>query len=195
MDLSEWLPFYPDVLPRRRSLQGPALASQPPYNAEIFPVPDVLAGLTFLPTFPDRVPHTRTPREMTWATSAAVTSTAVRPLSWGPTYPDRVPHRRFRLGNVLSLAAPPPGQQVYIATSLAWMPRYPDWVAHHRALQPAGATAFVAPLTIVSSGYPCIDLALDTCTTPTILAQGVTTSAFSQEGLGSPGFIDENFCT
>jgi len=193
VDPTDWLPFYPDQLPKRRALIGPALASQPPYNTEIFPVTDVLAGLTFLPTFPDRVPHTRTTRETTWVTSAAVTATAVHPLVWLGRYPDRVPHRRTPLGAYQFLAAPPPGYLVTVAQRLAWLPKYPDRVPHRRLLPPAGAFWTILPAAAV--GTICgVDLAQETFASPALITQALAHPDCLGEGLGAPAFIDEDLC-
>lgn len=194
MDPTDWLPFYPDQLPKRRALIGPALASQPPHNPAIFPVPDVLASLTFLPSYPDRVPHLRVTRESTLVNTAALVAPALSLLSWSPRYPDRVPHRRTPLGAHLSFVSAPPGQQVLIATSLAWLPYCPDRVPHRRSLQPSGAPTHVAPLNTVSAGVCCVEFGLDTCASPALIVQIVVTPGMVAEGVGSPAFIDEDLC-
>jgi hypothetical protein len=194
MDPTDWLPFYPDQLPKRRALVGPALASQPPYNIEIFPVPDLLAALTFFPSFPDQVPRHRVPRSESTVTTAAIFTAAVAPLAWLPTFPDRVPHRRMRLGSHLSCVAAPPGQQVLIGTSLEWLPSWPSQVPHRRSLQPAGAPPYIAPLNTVSAGLCGVELGLETCASPALITQIVVTPGLVSEGLGSPAFIDEDLC-
>jgi hypothetical protein len=192
MDPTNWLPFYPDLLPRRRALRGSALASQPPYSAAIFPVVDVLAGLTFLPAYPDRVPHVRETREQTTVTTSAIFTTILAPAGWFPAYPDQVPHRRLAIGNLPS-AAPPFGYFVVVAQSLAWQARYPDCVAYHRPPLPAGAFWTIGP-EIAAAGEPCVALGLDTFGAPALLAQVVSLPALIEEGLGTPALIDEDLC-
>jgi len=192
MDPSDWLPTYPDVLPRRRAPRWQALA-QPPYNTEIFPVPDVLADLTFLPTFPDRVPHLRVTREETWVTSAAITSTALAPLTWLGHYPLMVPHRRLPAGAMQEIAAPPPGYQVVVAASLAWQSHYPSSVPHRRPLQPGGSFSTVDP-SVPAGEVLCMDLGLDTLTTTTMLGEALTTPTVLAEGLGTTTVLDEDLC-
>jgi hypothetical protein len=132
MDPTDWLPFYPDQLPKRRSLVGPALASQPPHNSAIFPVPDILASLTFLPSYPDRVPHLRVTRERTVVDIAAWAQLAISPLRWLSTYPSQVPHRRFQVARQIAYTGPPLSQAMVVAAALGWLPRYPDRVPHRR---------------------------------------------------------------
>ena len=112
-----------------------------------------LGDLTFLPSFPDKVPHVRTKREMMWATSAATTSPKTIPIpdilatkGWLPCYPDHVPHRRPQLAphrfDVAALAAT-------AIAPLGWLPSYPHRMPrrarlHAAARQPAweGSTVF-----------------------------------------------------
>lgn len=194
MDPSDWLPTYPDQLRRRRSRLAPALASQPPYNFEVFPVPDVLASLTFLPVFPDRVPHLRVTREETGVMTAAQIATIVAPLGWLPIYPLTVPHRQLATGSIPTEAAPPLGVQVLIAQSLTWQPGWPTSVPHHRPLQPGGLTWVPSP-TVAAADALCVDLALDTFAAPTLLGQALTTPTALAEGLGTSTFLDEDLCT
>lgn len=192
MNPTDWLPFYPDLLSRRHGRLGPSLAS-PPYNAAIFPVVDVLAGLTFLPSYPDRVPHLRIPREQTGVTTAAIFVTAIHPLAWLPVYPQRVPRRRLSLGGHLSYAAPPLGYQMVVAQSLAWQARFPSSVPHRLPPKPAGLFWTIDP-SIAAAGVFCVDLALDTFASPTLLAQTLTVPAMIEEGLGTAQLLDEDLC-
>ena len=193
MDPSDWLPFYPDLLPQRRARLGPSLASQPPYNAEIFPVVDVLAALTFLPSYPDRVPHLRVAREQMTVTTAAIFVTAIAPLAWLPFYPSRGARTRLPLGAYLSYAAPPLGYQMVVAQSLAWQARYPDWIPHQRPPAPAGLFWTIDP-SIAAAGEFCVDLALDTFASSTLLAQTLTVPTMIEEGLGTAQLLDEDLC-
>lgn len=194
MDPTDWLPTYPDRPERRRRPLADALASQPPYSSAIFPVPDVLASLTFLPSYPDRVPHLRVPREQLTVTTAAIFAAAVAPTAWLPIFPDRVPHRRTPLGAHLSCVAPPPGQEVVVAQSLRWLPHWPDRVPHRRSLQPTGMAWGGAPLNVLVGGVCGIDFALETFAAPALITQVVVSSGMVAEGLGSPAFIDEDLC-
>lgn len=193
MDPTNWLPTYPDRPERRRSRLAPALASQPPYSSAIFPVADVLASLTFLPSYPDRVPHLRVPREQTGVTTSAIFTTILAPAGWFPAYPNRVPHRRLATGNMLAVAAPPLGYFMVVAQSLAWQARFPGSVPHRRPPAPAGLFWAIDP-SIPAAGEGCVDLALDTWGAPGFLAQAVTTTGVSVEGLGSSGLISEDLC-
>jgi hypothetical protein len=110
----------------------------------------VLGDLTFLPTYPDRVPHLRVTRETTWVTSAAVSVPKTVPppdllatMDWFPCYPDRVPHRR-------SLIREPAGTMdaalAFAATeTVTWLPVYPDQVPRRRLSTAARAQFFTAP--------------------------------------------------
>jgi hypothetical protein len=193
MDPTDWLPTYPDLLPRRPSPRWPSLAAQPPYNTEIFPVPDVLADLTFLPSFPDQVPHVTTTREQTVVTTAAILVTAIAPLAWLPHYPGTVPHRRLPAGGMLDYTAAPPGYQTGVAASGAWRARYPDAVPHRRPLQPGGSFDAVLPA-VAAAGELCVDLGLEGLTTPALLAEALTTPTMIEEGLGTPALLDEDLC-
>jgi hypothetical protein len=194
MDPDSWLPFYPDLIPLRRSRREGGVASQPPYNVEIFPVADVLASLTFLPSYPDQVPHLRVPREQLTVTTAAILVTTIHPLVWRPTYPDRVPSRRLPLGGLPSYTASPPGYLVTIAQRMAWQARFPDRVSPRRFHQPAGAAWAGPPLSVIGAGLPCVQLALDTGATTTFIDQGLTTTEALQGGLGSSSLINEDLC-
>ena len=193
MDPTDWLPTHPDLMPRRRRRLGEALASLPPYTTAVFPVPDVLASLTFLPHYPDRVPHLRVTREQTAVMTGAIFVTAIAPLAWLPIYPAWGPHRRLSRGGMPFLAAPPPGFFMVVAQSLAWQARFPDRVAHRLPPKPAGLFWTIDP-SIAAAGEFCVDLALDTFASPTMLAQALTAPTMIEEGLGTAQLLDEDLC-
>ena len=193
MDPTDWLPTHPDLMPRRRRQLGEALASLPPYTTAVFPVADVLASLTFLPFYPDRVPHLRVPREQMTVTTAAIVVTAIHPLVWLPHLPPWGARTRLPLGAYLAYAAPPLSYQMVVAQSLVWQARFPGAVPHRLPPAPAGLFWTIDP-TIPAAGEPCVDLALDTWGATGLLAQEVTSAGFSVEGLGSSGLISEDLC-
>lgn len=108
-----------------------------------------LGDLTFLPSYPDRVPHVVTTRESTWATSAAVSVPVTIPIPaildaqmWLPIYPSRVPHSRVsraQQGSMLAALA------VAATNPVSWLPAYPVTVPARRLSTAARAQAFVAP--------------------------------------------------
>lgn len=194
MDPTDWLPTYPDVLPPRRAARGEALASLPPYTTAVFPVPDVLASLTFLPSFPDRVPHLRVTREQTSVTTAAILVTAIAPQAWLPSYPPWGARTRVPLGAYPSYSAPPLGMQVVIAQSLAWQARFPGSVPHRRPPAPAGLFWTIPP-EIPAAAVPCVAFGLETFGSPALRAQALTTPTIIEEGLGTTTLLDEDVCT
>ena len=193
MDPTDWLPTHPDLMPWRRRRLGEALASLPPYTTAVFPVPDVLASLTFLPSYPDRVPHLRVTREQMAVMTGAIFVTAIHPLVWLPRLPPWGARTRLPLGAYLAYAAPPLSYQMVVAQSLAWSARYPDRVFHDRPPAPAGLFWTIDP-SIAAAGEFCVDLALDTFASPTLLAQALTVPAMIEEGLGTAQLLDEDLC-
>lgn len=191
MNPTDWLPFYPDLLPRRHRRLGEALASRPPYSAAIFPVVDVLASLTFLPAYPDRVPHLRVAREQMTVTTAAIFVTAIAPLAWLSHYPDRVPHRYLPWGAYPEVTAPPLGYQMGVAQSLSWQAYAPDRVARQRVPVLGGLTWTIDPSLLSTC---CVDLGLEGAASSIFLASGLTSPAFLGEGLGIPALINEDLC-
>jgi hypothetical protein len=190
MNPTNWLPFYPDLLPRRHARLGPALASQPPYSTAIFPVPVIAGRLAFLPTFPDRVPHRRVAREQMIFTSAALGASAIGPLSWLSRYPDRVPHRRLPWGAHQEVAAPPLGYQAGVAQSLSWQAYGPDHVSTHRV--PLLGLAWTIDPSLLFA--PCVALGLEGATSSVFLAGALRSPALLGEGLGTPALLNEDLC-
>jgi hypothetical protein len=193
MNPTDWLPTYPDRPPRPARRRGQAFA-QPPYNPAIFPVPDVLAGLTFLPRYPDRVSHHHTTHEQTGVASAAVFVPAIASLAWLPTFPAWGGRTRLPRGAQQAYAGPPLGYQMVVAQSLAWQARYPDRVPHRRLPKPGGCCWAIDP-SIPASAMPCVDLGLETFGSPALLAQAFTHPTLIEEGLGAPALIDEDLCS
>ncbi len=189
MDPTDWLPTYPDLpirMPRRRESSVADLA----YSAEAFPVPDVLAGLTFLPLFPDRVPHLRILRELAQDAWPGEEVSLIFPLVWLGDFPDQVPHRRLPWGAHLPAEAPP-GAGVVVAQSLAWQAQYPSGVPHRFPPNLGGLVWTIAPSLL---GAPCVHLGLETTATTAFLAEALTLPALLEEGLGSPALIEEDLC-
>jgi len=178
------------VRPRHRRKQAFA---QPPYNFEIFPVSDVLAGLTFLPSYPDRVPHHHVTREQTVVTSAAIFVTAIAPLAWLPSFPSWGMRTRLPRGAYPSYTGPPLSYQMVVAQSLAWQAHFPDRVPHRR-LPLLGGFFWAIDPSIPAGAIPCVDLGLETFGSPALLVQMLTVPTMIEEGLGTPALIDEDLC-
>lgn len=193
MDPTNWLPFYPDLPTRTRARLEPTLAGQPPYNTGIFPVPDLLAGLTFLPRFPDRVPHVVEPREQLIVTTAAIFVTAVAPESWLPIYPVIVPRPRLSAAARPSITEAPPSVQVVIAQSLAWGAGYPSRVPRVMSRQPDGAFSTVTPL-VAASTIVCSELVNEALRSPVFLSPVLRSPGVVREGLTRPQLIAEALC-
>lgn len=193
MDPTQWLPFYPDLLPRAWSRLDPPLASQPPYNVGIFPVPDLLATQTFYPIFPDLTPRRPFLREQTTVPAAAIFSTARAPTSWLPSYPALVPRPQLPVAARPEDAGPPLSVQMVIAQSLAWKARYPAQVPPPIFLQ-LGGFFYAIPPEVAAAAVTCVDLALDTLDQPGLLAESLTLPDFQGEGLGMPTFLGEDLC-
>jgi hypothetical protein len=119
--------------------------------------------------------------------------TAIAPIGWLPHYPEAVPHARLSAARMPFFTTSPPGFHVVVAQSLAWSARYPDRVPHRRPLQPGGEFSAIDPA-VAAAGEHCVDLGLETLTTPALLAEALTLPAMIEEGLGTPGFIDEDLC-
>jgi hypothetical protein len=189
MNPTDWLPFYPDLPPRAlRVRQGPALA-QPP---RIFSAPDLLATLTFLPCFPDQVPHRRS--QIAWTERIIPPFTAaIAPSAWRPIYPDRVPHLRLRAAAQPAYFEPPPSVQVLIAQSLTWRAIFPDRVVHHRPVDGGGSFDAIAPTT-VAAGMGCLQLIDEALMSPAFVSERLTSPSFLAEALGSPALINEDLC-
>jgi hypothetical protein len=193
MDPSNWLPFHPDLLPRRRRRLGEALASLPPYTTAVFPVSDVLAGLTFLPYYPDRVPHLRVTREQMAVMTGATLVTAIAPQSWLPIFPGWGARTRLPLGAQVSYTGPPLGYAAVVAASLAWQAGFPSAVPHRLPPKPAGLFWAIDP-SIPAAAAICLDLGLDVFATSTLLTETGTAPALIVEGLASPRLLDEDLC-
>jgi hypothetical protein len=190
----DWLPSYPDRPPPPRRTPAPVLASQPPHTPAIFPVPDDLASLTFLPSFPHRVPHLTTTREQTGASAGAWAVSGVHPLVWQGWAPPQVPTRRTPLGAHPTSSAAPLGQFVVTAQRLGWQARFPDRVPHRRPPVWTGGLLWTVDPSIPAAAVVCTDLAADTLTSPALIAATFTHPRLLNEGLGSPALIDEDLC-
>lgn len=148
---TDWLPFAADLPPLRRPLQGPALASQPPYAPAIFPVPDLLAAETFQARYPDRVPRPRLPREPPGVQTAPLGLVGAAPVSWAPRYPDRVPARR-------PVTAPPVWTDATLGAAFVIAQRL-AWDGHSTLLRPT-ARATVLPFPGATLVRPLLPLSL-----------------------------------
>jgi hypothetical protein len=111
--------------------QIPKLGRGPLVREEAFPVvwsPDILTGLTFVSSFPDRVPHSRWPRSSyeiwpTFAYAIYPIPDLLADLTYAPIFPDRVPSPRWPRSQyeAVSAAALEPA-----LAPTAWIPVYPD---------------------------------------------------------------------
>jgi len=192
MDPTDWLPTYPDRPARRRAPIADALASQPPYNPAIFPVADILASLTFLPSYPDRVPHLRETREQMIVTTAAILATAVAPLQWLPIYPPWGPRRRLPLGSLPAYMAPPLGEAMVIAQSLAWQAHWPDRVPHRRPPVPGGLTTWAVTPLVAASTVLVVDVLPTGLQSSATAVEGSEESTVAGEGVGTSTLIHED---
>lgn len=190
VDLSAWLPFYPDLPPRAPKRRAPALAAQPPYTTDIFPVPDVLASLTFAPSFPDRVPRRCAPEG--WAAvSSAWDYGSLQAVSWRPTFPDRFA-RAARLTPESWVVAPSP-VGVIVAQSLAWRAVVPDRGPHRRLPTLAGAFWTIPP-EIPAAAVVCVTWAQDAVAQASAVEADLSSPAYTGEGLAQATFTDEDLC-
>lgn len=189
-------------LPRRRPWRlWPSRASRPPFSAAIFPVPDILANLTYLPSYPDLTPHrmahSHIPREQQGATVPPIDPSVIAPLAWLAILPAWRAPRSYpavaRPDLAPDLAVPPPGEQVVVAQALGWRPIWPEWsVAHflHPWL-PAAEGWSVDPSLLTIA---CVALGLETTATTGMITETLTAPALIDEGFGAPRLIDEEIC-
>lgn len=190
----DWQPVYPDLIPRRRRPLAGGIAAMPPWNTGIFPIPDLLAGLTFKAVFPDAVPHRRTPlASYEVSTGALFFVGVVHPTAFLPRYPDTVPHRRLSAAHHPAVAEPPPSQGIVVAQSLAWQARYPPNVVR-RLRQPMAGAFYTIPPEVAAGAVVCLTWISQDVTVPTFLNEDLTVPSFLGEGLAQPSFLDEDLC-
>jgi hypothetical protein len=119
---TDWLPVLPDRMPPRA--KNAALRSQyvawAPFSYEAYPTADLLAGLTFQPTFPDRMPRQPVKRQRFEVVTGALVTPAVAPVSWLPIYPNTVPRRKLSPALRTSYTTPTFGWGAVIAQQMAW---------------------------------------------------------------------------
>lgn len=179
---------YPDLLRRPRRTPPPAVAWCPfSYNA--YPVPDVLASLTFQPIYVDRTRRapSRVPR---WELVAPF-PVAVAPLGWLPSYPDRIPARRLPPAQQLS-GADVSGSLVVVGQSLAWAPRLPAWLARRRPT--FEQIAFLTPTLVIAAGVDCLDFHEEAIVNPALADAILGAPAFHDTSLSRPALTGEEVC-
>lgn len=191
----DWLVPEPSLPPRRRSTAAYAPAVfWAPFSTEAYPVPDVLAGLTFLPSYPDLVPHPRWRRSQYEVNTGALLSTAVAPVAWLPVFPSRVPRRRLSVVARPSCFAPPAGAVVVVAQRQAWKARFPDRVSHQRPPVLAGSFWTIPPFAPAWAIGCGVHLAGDMLTTPLIVAEATTLTDLTLEVGTSTTLLGEGLC-
>lgn len=182
-----WLPFYPDRLetPARRRDTSPAFL---PHASAVYPVPNILASLTFFPRFPDRVPALRLPRE--GMAAGLVDPLAFSPLVWLPVFPLRVPVIPPRLQGLAS--DPTFGAGLAIAASLAWQAVYPERVPHLTLFDVGGEAFWVDPSLLGLA--PCVHVALDQAAQTGFIAAQLPSTTMLAPSVTTTDLIDEDLC-
>lgn len=147
--------IFPDRFPAPRRATPPSVFGVP-FSTEAYPVTDVLANLTFLPSYPDTIDR-RPARIWTAVRSGSAPLGYVNlGLGWLPILPP-LPARLRPRQQPLAAAAPPPSAYVVIAQRMAWAPRMPAW----NPQVPPTATQFsflVDPTTVIAAEEDCVQL-------------------------------------
>jgi hypothetical protein len=185
-----WFPLQPDVVrPRPRALPG-----APPVEWIFFlpPVPDVLASLTFAPTYPAWLPARTSPRRWTTERTSATIEPAAAPTAWTPVVTDRTPRPPPRAALHPAFFQPPPGQALVVAAQGTWRAVYPAQFPRAWRLT-AGGIWTVEP-TITYAALGCLELAFDHVASTTLTAEALTATTLILEALASPTLIGEDLC-
>lgn len=189
----DWIPIFPDLLPRRRSRQGdlPVI-----YTAVVIPAVQAPGNLAFLARYPDQVPHQASRAARTEVSGPLIFPDAITPTGWLPGYPDLVPHRRLTVGSHPNYQSSTYGDLAITAQQLGWKASYPETVPHRRFLAGMGGGAVYAILPSVAAAVPglCVALANDLLVSSTSVTETLRSATLVTESETSSTFLAEGIC-
>ena len=183
--------IFPDrfAAPRR---PPPQATFSVPFSSEAYPVTDVLANRTFLPSYPDRV--SRLPARIWTAlrSGSAPLGYVNLGLGWWPVLPPS-PRVRLRVTQPPAATAPPLSAHVVIAQRMAWAPRMPAWNIHVRPT--ASQFSFlVDPTTVIAAEEDCVLLSDLDVTMMGLSGEVGRSSRLIDEDVTSGSFSGEEGC-
>lgn len=187
----EWLPEYPDWLPRRRR----QAIFEPIERQNLDPIinPPPPTELTWRPGYPDSLRRLMLSPAISGRSFAPVPALLLlSPLLWLGRYPDSL--RRPQLPVALRPQATFPWSvQPIIPVQMGWRPRYPDRVSHRFPTRTGQFPWLIASSTIINAA-PCVEWAEETWQAPTFTEEVLPGPTFVDEGWSAPTFESEDLC-